>query len=47
MNNEMDDFTSKVGVPNMYGLMQSSANAIAPGKRPLSAMTPTILTTRQ
>jgi gamma-glutamyltranspeptidase/glutathione hydrolase len=45
MNNEMDDFTSKVGVPNMYGLIQSSANAIGPGKRPLSAMTPTILTT--
>ncbi|WP_423201800.1 gamma-glutamyltransferase [Edaphobacter modestus] len=46
MNNEMDDFTSKVGVPNVYGLIQSSANAIAPGKRPLSAMTPTIITTR-
>ena len=45
MNNEMDDFTSKVGVPNMYGLMQSAANSIAPGKRPLSAMTPTIITT--
>jgi gamma-glutamyltranspeptidase/glutathione hydrolase len=45
MNNQMDDFTSKVGVPNMYGLIQSSANSIAPGKRPLSAMTPTILTT--
>jgi gamma-glutamyltranspeptidase / glutathione hydrolase len=45
MNNEMDDFTSKVGVPNVYGLIQSSANSIAPGKRPLSAMTPTILTT--
>src|SRR5439155_24663446 len=45
LNNEMDDFTSKVGVPNMFGLIQSSANAIAPGKRPLSAMTPTILTT--
>jgi gamma-glutamyltranspeptidase/glutathione hydrolase len=45
MNNEMDDFTSKVGVPNTYGLIQSSANSIAPGKRPLSAMTPTILTT--
>jgi gamma-glutamyltranspeptidase/glutathione hydrolase len=44
MNNEMDDFTSKVGVPNMFGLMQSSANSIAPGKRPLSAMTPTIIT---
>jgi gamma-glutamyltranspeptidase/glutathione hydrolase len=46
MNNEMDDFTSKIGVPNAYGLIQSSANAIAPGKRPLSAMTPTIVTTR-
>jgi gamma-glutamyltranspeptidase / glutathione hydrolase len=46
LNNEMDDFTSKVGVPNVYGLIQSSANSIAPGKRPLSAMTPTILTTR-
>ena len=45
MNNQMDDFTSKVGVPNMYGLIQSSANSIAPGKRPLSAMTPTIITT--
>jgi gamma-glutamyltranspeptidase/glutathione hydrolase len=45
MNNEMDDFTSKVGVPNMFGLIQSSANAIEPGKRPLSAMTPTIITT--
>jgi gamma-glutamyltranspeptidase / glutathione hydrolase len=45
MNNEMDDFTSKVGAPNAYGLIQSSANSIAPGKRPLSAMTPTILTT--
>ena len=44
MNNEMDDFTSKVGVPNQYGLIQSPANQIAPGKRPLSAMTPTILT---
>jgi gamma-glutamyltranspeptidase / glutathione hydrolase len=46
LNNEMDDFTSKVGVPNTYGLIQSSANAIAPGKRPLSAMTPTILITK-
>jgi gamma-glutamyltranspeptidase/glutathione hydrolase len=45
MNNEMDDFTSKVGVPNMFGLIQSSANSIEPGKRPLSAMTPTIITT--
>jgi gamma-glutamyltranspeptidase/glutathione hydrolase len=43
LNNEMDDFTSKAGVPNMYGLIQSPANAIGPGKRPLSAMTPTIL----
>ena len=47
MNNEMDDFTSKIGVPNMFGLIQSSANSIAPGKRPLSAMTPTILTTHR
>ncbi len=45
MNNEMDDFTSKIGVPNMFGLIQSSANSIAPGKRPLSAMSPTIITT--
>jgi gamma-glutamyltranspeptidase/glutathione hydrolase len=45
MNNEMDDFTSKIGVPNIYGLIQGPANAIAPGKRPLSAMTPTIITT--
>jgi len=47
MNNEMDDFTSKIGVPNAYGLIQGPANAIAPGKRPLSAMTPTIVTTPQ
>jgi gamma-glutamyltranspeptidase / glutathione hydrolase len=45
MNNEMDDFTSKIGIPNVYGLIQSSANAIGAGKRPLSAMTPTIITT--
>ncbi len=45
MNNEMDDFASKMGVPNMYGLIQGPANSIAPGKRPLSAMTPTIVTT--
>ncbi|WP_309970617.1 gamma-glutamyltransferase [Variovorax guangxiensis] len=44
LNNEMDDFTSKVGVPNLYGLVQGEANAIAPGKRPLSSMSPTILT---
>jgi gamma-glutamyltranspeptidase/glutathione hydrolase len=43
MNNEMDDFTSKPGVPNAYGLIQGDANAIARGKRPLSAMTPTFL----
>jgi gamma-glutamyltranspeptidase/glutathione hydrolase len=43
LNNEMDDFTSKVGVPNDYGLMQGEANAIAPRKRPLSSMTPTIV----
>ena len=43
LNDEMDDFTSKVGVPNMHGLIQGEANAIAPGKRPLSAMTPTML----
>lgn len=43
LNNEMDDFTAKVGVRNMYGLLQSEANAIAPGKRPLSSMTPTIV----
>ncbi len=43
LNDEMDDFTSAPGAPNMYGLIQSSANAIAPGKRPLSNMTPTIV----
>ena len=44
MNNEMDDFTSKIGVPNIYGLVQGQANSIAPGKRPLSSMSPTIIT---
>ena len=44
MNNEMDDFTAKIGVPNIYGLLQGQANAIAPGKRPLSSMSPTIVT---
>lgn len=43
MNNEMDDFTSKIGVKNMFGLLQGPANSIAPGKRPLSAMTPTFV----
>jgi gamma-glutamyltranspeptidase/glutathione hydrolase len=43
MNDEMDDFASKQGVPNMFGLIQGPANAIAPGKRPLSAMAPTIV----
>ena len=44
LNNEMDDFTSKPGVPNTFGLVQGKANAIAPGKRPLSSMSPTIVT---
>ncbi|QNK65865.1 gamma-glutamyltransferase [Variovorax sp. PAMC26660] len=44
LNDEMDDFTSKVGVPNLYGLVQGEANSIAPGKRPLSSMSPTIVT---
>lgn len=44
LNNEMDDFTAKVGVPNMYGLIQGPANAVGANKRPLSAMTPTIVT---
>jgi gamma-glutamyltranspeptidase / glutathione hydrolase len=44
LNDEMDDFASKQGVPNAYGLIQGPANAIGPGKRPLSAMTPTIVT---
>jgi gamma-glutamyltranspeptidase/glutathione hydrolase len=43
LNDEMDDFTSKPGVPNGYGLIQGEANTIAPGKRPLSAMAPTIV----
>jgi gamma-glutamyltranspeptidase/glutathione hydrolase len=44
LNNEMDDFTAKIGVPNLYGLVQGQANSIAPGKRPLSSMSPTIVT---
>ena len=43
LNNEMDDFASKPGTPNMFGLVQGEKNAIAPGKRPLSSMTPTML----
>jgi gamma-glutamyltranspeptidase / glutathione hydrolase len=43
LNDEMDDFAAKQGVPNLYGLIQGPANAIGPGKRPLSAMTPTIV----
>ncbi len=43
MNNEMDDFSSKPGSPNMFGLIHGEANSIAPQKRPLSAMTPTIV----
>ncbi|MBI1388079.1 MAG: gamma-glutamyltransferase [bacterium] len=43
LNDEMDDFTAKPGAPNMFGLVQSSANRIEPGKRMLSSMTPTIV----
>ncbi|MDT3402799.1 gamma-glutamyltransferase [Mucilaginibacter terrae] len=43
LNNEMDDFSSKPGVPNMYGLVGGKANSIQPGKRMLSSMTPTII----
>lgn len=43
LNNEMDDFSVKPGVPNLYGLVGGEANAIAPGKKPLSSMTPTIV----
>jgi len=43
LNDEMDDFASKPGVPNTYGLIQGPANAIGPGKRPLSSMVPTIV----
>ncbi len=44
LNNEMDDFATKPGEPNMFGLVQGEANRVEPGKRPLSSMTPTILT---
>ncbi len=43
LNNEMDDFTARPGVPNIFGLVQGEANAIVPGKRMLSSMTPTIV----
>jgi gamma-glutamyltranspeptidase/glutathione hydrolase len=43
LNDEMDDFTIKPGVPNLFGLVQGTANAIAPGKRPLSSMAPTLV----
>lgn len=43
LNDEMDDFSAKPNVPNVYGLVGGDANAIAPGKRPLSSMTPTFL----
>jgi gamma-glutamyltranspeptidase / glutathione hydrolase len=45
LNNEMDDFSAAAGKPNMFGLVQGSANKIEPGKRMLSSMTPTIVTT--
>ncbi len=44
LNDEMDDFAAKPGVPNMFGVIGGDANAIEPGKRPLSSMTPTIIT---
>ena len=43
LNDEMDDFTVKPGAPNLFGLVQGTANAIAPGKRPLSSMAPTLV----
>ena len=43
LNNEMDDFAAKPGMPNLFGLVQGNANGIMPGKRPLSSMTPTIV----
>ena len=44
LNDEMDDFAAKPGSPNMFGMLGADANAIEPGKRPLSSMTPTIVT---
>lgn len=43
LNNEMDDFAARVGEPNTYGLVQGEANAVGPGRRPLSSMTPTVV----
>lgn len=43
LNNEMDDFTTRPGEPNMFGLVQGAANAVEPGKRPLSSMSPTLV----
>ncbi|MEX1315759.1 MAG: gamma-glutamyltransferase, partial [Synechococcaceae cyanobacterium] len=43
LNNEMDDFSARPGAPNAYGLVQGAANAIAPGRRPLSSMSPTLV----
>jgi gamma-glutamyltranspeptidase/glutathione hydrolase len=43
LNNEMDDFSTKPGIPNLYGVVGGTANEIAPGKRMLSSMTPTLL----
>ena len=47
LNDEMDDFVSKPGIPNVYGLVGSHANAIEPGKRMLSSMTPSFIETRE
>ncbi len=47
LNDEMDDFSSKPGVPNVYGLVGAEANAIAPGKRPLSSMSPTFVESKR
>src|SRR5699024_947599 len=44
LNNEMNDFTLKPGVPNMFGLVQGKVNSVQPGKRPLSSMSPMIVT---
>jgi gamma-glutamyltranspeptidase/glutathione hydrolase len=47
LNDEMDDFSAKPGVPNVYGLVGADANAIEPGKRPLSSMSPTFVESEQ